>query len=421
MEDLNDKITGGNLPAVEWNQVPTELQNIIEDTGQSLTNADLDQVGKGVATYVAGGDFYTDSGGVNTYSLSPVGAKQRPPAYIDGFRCRFIPANTNTGASTVNVDGIGAKDIRNQMSGAVLNAGDIVAGVEVVLSYDLSNDFFHIIQASANLANFSKALLKKNWPTIANNSTDSAHDVDFSAGFIIDSVGDTPLVLQTLLTKRLDAAWAAGNNAGGRAGTLDANTTYHCFVISQPSGTTDCGFDKNLDASALLAAAVGYTRYKWVGAIITNALANVRSFTQIGDEFIWATPGLDIDDSTITCNIEQIRVLNQSIPSGIRCSCRGGGYIEDDEISSAPRGIFMYNSYINNPNPTTIPAGGGGTPWLTLYNQDADGSAEGAGAIFFWSDIDASVRYVGLGDSVSDQIEAVQVSVWAWKVDRASV
>ena len=49
MEDLNDKVLGGNLPAIEWNQVPSEIQNVIENLGISLSNGDLNQLGKAIA------------------------------------------------------------------------------------------------------------------------------------------------------------------------------------------------------------------------------------------------------------------------------------------------------------------------------------------------------------------------------------
>ena len=62
MEDLNDKVTAGTLTAAEWNQVPSEIQNVIENLGITLSGADLNQLGKGIAGYIANGTFYTDSG-----------------------------------------------------------------------------------------------------------------------------------------------------------------------------------------------------------------------------------------------------------------------------------------------------------------------------------------------------------------------
>lgn len=141
MQDLNDKITGGTLTAVEWNQVPSELQNVIEALGIVLSSGDLNQLGKAIAAYSADGDFYTDGGAADAYVLTQIGSKQAPPAYADGMRVRCNAANANTGASTVNVAGLGVKDVR-QTDGGVLLAGMIKAGVEIELAYDVAGGYF---------------------------------------------------------------------------------------------------------------------------------------------------------------------------------------------------------------------------------------------------------------------------------------
>lgn len=146
MEQLNNKVDGaggaqGSLPAAEWNQIPSELQNIITQLGQSLSSGDLNQVGKAIAGYVANGDFYTDGGAADAYVLAVVGSKQRAPAYTDGFQIRFIAVNANTGASTVNVAGLGVKDIK-LASGADPAAGDIDGRTTCV--FDGGNDWFEL-------------------------------------------------------------------------------------------------------------------------------------------------------------------------------------------------------------------------------------------------------------------------------------
>lgn len=144
MEDLNDKITGGNLTAAEWNQVPSELQNVIEQTGQVLTNADLNQVGKGIAQYAGNGAFYTDSGAANAYVLTAIGTKQAPTSYDNGMIIRFIPGNTNSTASTVNVATLGVKSIVN-FNGDAMTGGELPASQIARAFYDLGNDRFQLL------------------------------------------------------------------------------------------------------------------------------------------------------------------------------------------------------------------------------------------------------------------------------------
>ncbi len=49
-------------------------------------------------------------------------------SYANGYTLILIPANTNTGASTINVDGQGVKDIKTT-GGAALAAGGMTSGL----------------------------------------------------------------------------------------------------------------------------------------------------------------------------------------------------------------------------------------------------------------------------------------------------
>jgi len=142
VEDLNDKVLGGNLAADEWNQVPSELQNVITQTGQTLSAADLNQVGKGLADYAGNSNFYTDSGIANAYVLTTVGSIQSITAYTDGLAVEFIAGNTNAGASTVNVATLGVKSIVNSLGALV--GGEIVATERIKLKFRSGADNFII-------------------------------------------------------------------------------------------------------------------------------------------------------------------------------------------------------------------------------------------------------------------------------------
>lgn len=73
-----------------------------------------------------------DTGVSNTYVIAPA---EPLTEYSLRMTVTFIPANTNGGASTINISGLGAKPIRS-VNGAVLNNGDILAGNPLVLVYD---------------------------------------------------------------------------------------------------------------------------------------------------------------------------------------------------------------------------------------------------------------------------------------------
>lgn len=74
----------------------------------------------------------TDGGSANAYTASPTPALA---AYAAGMAFTFIPANTNTGASTFNLNSLGVKDIVN-MDGSPLLANQIISGVPAMLIYD---------------------------------------------------------------------------------------------------------------------------------------------------------------------------------------------------------------------------------------------------------------------------------------------
>ena len=152
MQDLNDKITGDTLTAAEFVQPMSELQNVIEATGQTLSSGDLNQLGKGIAEYAASGAFYTDSGAADAYVLTAVGGKQAPAAYADGQTFTFVTANPNTGASTANPAGLGVKYIK-LADGTDPNAGAVNG--RTTLSYDLGNDWLEVPGGAAAVQVFT--------------------------------------------------------------------------------------------------------------------------------------------------------------------------------------------------------------------------------------------------------------------------
>lgn len=65
-------------------------------------------------------------------------------AYAAGMTVAFNPANTNTGAATLNINTLGALDIF-RYGGEVLQAGDLVAGIPAHLILDSGADDFYLL------------------------------------------------------------------------------------------------------------------------------------------------------------------------------------------------------------------------------------------------------------------------------------
>lgn len=146
MRDITTKTPGSSLTADEFNDIPGELENAITSTDITLSAADLFQLAKAISIYAARGDYYEDDGVADAYVLNTVGNLKAPNSYEDGMRARFKAANSNTGASTVSVAGIGVVNITGTIS------GDIVAGEFISMEFNSTSGEFEIAsQASGDM------------------------------------------------------------------------------------------------------------------------------------------------------------------------------------------------------------------------------------------------------------------------------
>lgn len=178
MQSLTGKNTGDTLTAVEWNQLPGEVQNAITSTGQALTNADLQQLVKAIAVYAASGTFYVDSGVTNAYVVASVGTLVPPPGYVLGMEVRFLPGNFNTGVSTVNVASLGVRNIIRR-DGSPLLTGDMITGQLTSLFYN-GSDFVIFPRGLQNAADLGTGI-SVDGPILAADGTLTDPGYSFSA------------------------------------------------------------------------------------------------------------------------------------------------------------------------------------------------------------------------------------------------
>ena len=98
---------------------------------------------------VTSGSTFDESGVADAYVLDVVNSNPAPANYSDNMTVSFIPGNTNTGASTVNIEGLGVKDIVS--AGVPLAAGIILADHFQSMFFDAANDRFELHIHGANL------------------------------------------------------------------------------------------------------------------------------------------------------------------------------------------------------------------------------------------------------------------------------
>jgi len=107
-----------------------------ENMPPSGVNDSAREVMAAVAKYRADTDgVNTSTGSANAYVLA---ASRTMTAYAQGDRFCFKANFANTGAATLNVDSLGAKDIK-RLDGSALVAGDIAADAIVDVVYDGTN------------------------------------------------------------------------------------------------------------------------------------------------------------------------------------------------------------------------------------------------------------------------------------------
>lgn len=88
----------------------------------------------------------TDGGAANAYTVTPTTAV---PGYVARMVVAFSPTANNTGASTINISGLGVKNIVT-VSNAALVSGDLVTGTIYLAAYDGTS--FRLLSITKNYA-----------------------------------------------------------------------------------------------------------------------------------------------------------------------------------------------------------------------------------------------------------------------------
>lgn len=146
MRDIATKFDGtSTLNAAEFNgSIMLELENSVTTTGITLDPAGgedtrSNMLSEAITRVALSAQSYQDSGTANSYVLSHVGTITQPIALFNGMSVSFVPANENTGASTLNLSGLGAKKIL-LLNGNELSSGDLTTDKRIVLNYNPSAD-----------------------------------------------------------------------------------------------------------------------------------------------------------------------------------------------------------------------------------------------------------------------------------------
>jgi len=135
--------TDGVFNVTDANNIKAETDNYIDTSSQTKSESDLFQMAKTGAVVASKGDFYKESAGsaADVYLLEADDDLANVWRLKNGMRFRFKVVNANTGASTVNINSLGVKDLKLN-GGSALAGGELVVNQNVEMVFDETNDYF---------------------------------------------------------------------------------------------------------------------------------------------------------------------------------------------------------------------------------------------------------------------------------------
>ena len=248
-----DDVSPGDLSGTP--RVAAELNDVFGHQQAMLKAAAIvpsgspDKIGasqhsQAVMQMVLAGSIFVDSGSADAYALSVLTDQIDIPAYKNGQRFTFLPDNDNTGASTVNVNGLGAKEVRTEDDAALVE-GAIVTGRLTTIRYDLATDRFKLEQDAGVIGDSARryrvvsCVLRQDTPGTGWYALDDAGHKPVGVSSVAEAGGD--IVLNYNFTSKKigslqitpDEGYAATPlTMGASVGSTSANISmFHPFEL----------------------------------------------------------------------------------------------------------------------------------------------------------------------------------------------
>ncbi len=350
----NDSIASdGFLNDYEYNNHKNEIQNVITQSGQAFDETKTDQFGKAIANYAAISDFYTDSGSANNYILTGINQFKSPSAYVQGMRIAFIPSNTNTGTSTVDVVTLGSTPLVDYF-GAPFIGGELQAGQ--IYEFRLESGSFKLLDTADFIPRFKQGLI------LSNNITNPTTHLDMSTG--TTSSTDNTIIMKNSVAgfnKSIGGTWVLGSGNNGLASTITppiTNGYLDIFLLSDQAGNEEMGYDSpgsngvNLLATPSVISA-GFTKAALLGQWATDGSSNLHEMVNYGVyTFYKTTNSLPIQDYLAVGVPLTLTPVTLSVARGRRVEALiTYGKINSDQKISDGYSMFPYEFTATPPSP----------------------------------------------------------------------
>lgn len=282
----------GTMPSWSGSAAPSTL----DDAGRALQGAITREWNWRNHTLTSGG-----SGNAQTLTYSVA-----PAAYYNGQKFAFIAGFSNTGGATLNVNSLGAKNLRKVVAGTLtaLASGDLVAGAYVEVAYNTANDVFVWTNFDANAiktgAVTSSGLTQATSRLLGRTTASAGAIEEISMG------GGLNLASTTLSLN--GPAFIAHKNGTDQTGVSDATATKVTFgtEVTDTNANYDTGnsrFTPTVAGYYLISARVLITG--------TNPAEPVIAIYKNGAAYAWG-PQWTTDNGNATVGVNAIISMNGS-------------------------------------------------------------------------------------------------------------
>ena len=208
------------------------------------------------------------TGAADTYSVS---TNSTVAALRDGLGLSLVINATSTGASTLNVDGLGAKAIR-KITGAgevAIGAGDVVAAGHYIFNYDASANSaagaWILLNPAPSATAYLSNVVEDTTPQLGGDLDPNGNGIAFSGATVTDVTGaDTLLVSGTAGTSGNVAMW----NADGDL--VDGSQVAANIVVDSDIGGSVQAQGATLDSLEGLTLAAGDILYATAADTVIN-------------------------------------------------------------------------------------------------------------------------------------------------------
>lgn len=181
-------------------------------------------------------------------------ATPTPAAYASGQKFQFIPANTNTGATTLNVSSLGAKNIF--VGGVACVGGEIRQNVPVEVIYDGTQ--FHVISTTHSVKGTFTATL-----------TGVSGSVTTTAAYTVVNNVVTVNYLPMTGTSNTTACTITGQPAA----IMPATAHNGFFCMTQDNSASAAGARADIGTDGVVTLFVNFTSATFTGSNVKGLIA----------------------------------------------------------------------------------------------------------------------------------------------------